>query len=161
MAAVADEVVDGFPLVDVYFLGVFDEGVLGVVASAMIAIGQEVGADVGAVHAQETPVVAAPCDGGFGHGVGPGVVPDDEHVFVDSVGFGALYCKPLSLNPEIVSIVVAGLDHRLNPDHPIRDINHATLQLKFRVSPFHALPARKLHIAGGRIGRFDRYKLHH
>ena len=39
MAAVADKVVDGFPLVDVYFLGVFDEGVLGVVAGAMIGVG--------------------------------------------------------------------------------------------------------------------------
>ena len=131
VAAVADEVVGGFPLIDDNFLCVPEEGVLRVVCGGVPGVGDDGGTDVGAVHAQEAPVVAAPDDGGFGHGVGPSVVPDDEHVLVSCIGLGAPNCKPLSLYPEIVSIVVTGLDDRGDPNHPICDIDHTALQLKF------------------------------
>ena len=73
-----------FPLIDVVGLRVDDVVVGGIGGAGVPGVGDGAGRYSGAVLFHEAVVVAAPGNGWSGHVVGPGVVADCEHVFVDN-----------------------------------------------------------------------------
>ena len=74
------------PLVDVVGLGNLQVTVSGVDGAGKFSPAHEAGSNVSRILTHEAPVIAASGYGGSGHGVGPGVVPDDELV---AVGLGS------------------------------------------------------------------------
>ena len=73
-----------FPLVDIGGFRVYNVVVGGIGSSGVPGVGDGAGWYSSAVLLHEAVVVAAPGDGRSGHVIGPGVVADCEHVFVDN-----------------------------------------------------------------------------